>query len=170
LQLATRPEGMCMHTDAGICGPAKSVRGPPCTAGTRIQSVTWQARMRSSVVCTVVFGSSSHFAVWFLLSVFDSPRHALGSLDFSWEFCLQQHILRGRFGVSDTSFKNHTLQRRHLQQARTLTPMNTRTQILPLGAPPNDWASHGHNPSRVGGARPEAGPRRATVPAGEPVP
>jgi hypothetical protein len=51
----------CIQTQGSICGLAKSVRGPPCTAGTRIQSVTWQARMRSSAVCTVVFGSSSHF-------------------------------------------------------------------------------------------------------------
>jgi hypothetical protein len=37
-------------------------------------------------------------------------------------------------------FLNHTVQRRRSQHARTLTPMNTRTQTLPLWAPSKDWA------------------------------
>jgi hypothetical protein len=41
-------------------------------------------------------------------------------------------------------FLIHTVQRRRSQHARTLTPMNTRTQILPLWAPPNDWAPTHH--------------------------
>jgi hypothetical protein len=34
----------------------------------------------------------------------------------------------------------HMVQRRRSQYARTLTPMNTRTQNLPLWVPPKDWA------------------------------
>jgi hypothetical protein len=36
-------------------------------------------------------------------------------------------------------FENDIVQRRRLQHARTLTRMNTRTQTLPLWAPPKDW-------------------------------
>jgi hypothetical protein len=37
-------------------------------------------------------------------------------------------------------FEIHAVQRRRSQHASTLTPMNTRTQTLPLWAPPKDWA------------------------------
>jgi hypothetical protein len=37
-------------------------------------------------------------------------------------------------------FLNYTVQRRRLQYARTLTPMNTRMQTLPLWAPSKDLA------------------------------
>jgi hypothetical protein len=37
-------------------------------------------------------------------------------------------------------FWDYTVQRRRPQHARTLTPMNTRTQTPPLWAPPKDWA------------------------------
>jgi hypothetical protein len=37
-------------------------------------------------------------------------------------------------------FEIHTIQRRRSQHARTLTPKNTRTQTLPLWAPPKEWA------------------------------
>ena len=42
--------------------------------------------------------------------------------------------------ISIYFFKNYTVQRTRPQHARTLTPMNTRTQTLPLWAPPKDWA------------------------------
>jgi hypothetical protein len=37
-------------------------------------------------------------------------------------------------------FEIHAVQRKRSQHARTLTPMNTRTQTLCLWAPPKDWA------------------------------
>jgi hypothetical protein len=51
-----------------------------------------------------------------------------------------------RFGSNITNinlasfFEIDAVQRRCSQHARTLTPMNTRTQTLPLLVPPKDWA------------------------------
>jgi hypothetical protein len=41
----------------------------------------------------------------------------------------------------DIFFENYTVQLRRPQHACTLIPINTRTQILPLWAPPKHWVS-----------------------------
>jgi hypothetical protein len=45
-----------------------------------------------------------------------------------------------KIALNPDGFLNDTVQRRRSQHARTLIPMNTHTQTLPLWAPPNDWA------------------------------
>jgi hypothetical protein len=47
---------------------------------------------------------------------------------------------KNSYGGSKVFFWDYTVQRRRSQHARTLAPMNTCTQTLPLWAPPKDWA------------------------------
>jgi hypothetical protein len=56
-----------------------------------------------------------------------------------WDHCVGFQS-RSYRRASLVFFENDTVQRKHSQHTRTITPMNTRMQTLPLWAPPKDWA------------------------------